>query len=85
MLVIDYSQQAIKPRKAIVLIPGFKYFGLTNFILDKLQNKPKALQDYQEIKKDNLPIKQLELEQCLFDIYEVDWREEIPPVTSNNF
>ncbi|MEA5534018.1 hypothetical protein [Crocosphaera sp. XPORK-15E] len=84
MIIIDARQPAVKLKKAVIFIPGFKYHGLSNFLLDKIQRKYKFFQAYRELTQDNLQIKQVELTTCILDIYEVDWTEDIPKISSNN-
>ncbi|MEA5510173.1 hypothetical protein VB715_10405 [Crocosphaera sp. UHCC 0190] len=84
MMIIDASQPSVKPQKAVIFIPGFKYHGLSNFLLDKTQKESRFFQAYRESTQDNLQIKQVGLTSCVLDIYEVDWTEDIPQVSSNN-
>jgi hypothetical protein len=72
-------------KKAIILIPGF-YRGLYNLILDKLQKEENGFQSYEELKtEDNSTIGQVKLEKCLLDIYNLDYSEEIPRISFNEW
>ncbi|MCU0536794.1 MAG: hypothetical protein MUD14_23140 [Hydrococcus sp. Prado102] len=80
--MVDESKES---KKAIILIPGF-YRGLYNLVLDKLQKEENGFQSWEELKtKDDLAIGQIKLEQCLVDIYNLDYSEEISRISFNEW